>query len=115
MIEHKAPPPPLLMAHAKLASKIFITHNLFLMTLWEHLITTILSSVPLGRTILIFLNQYTDLYINQKSFLTGLEVFYFQYFTIFKGIITGTRVTGNKKTQGITLFTEKISGNSTTS
>ena len=76
MIEHKAPPLLLLMAHAKLASKIFITHNLFLMTLWEHLIITILSSVPFGRTILIFLNQYTDLYINQKSFLTGLEVFY---------------------------------------
>ena len=76
MIEHKAPPPLLLMAHAKLASKIFITHNLFLMTLWEHLIITILSSVLFRRAILIFLNQYTDLYINQKSFLTGLEIFY---------------------------------------
>ena len=81
MIEHKAPPPPLLMAHAKLASKNFITHNLFLMTLWEHLIITILSSVLFRRAILIFLNQYSQLYINQKSFLTGLEVFY-SYFSI---------------------------------
>ena len=77
MIEHKAPPPALLMAHAKLASKIFITHNLFLMTLWEHLIITILSSVPFGRAILIFLKQYSDLYINKKSFLTALEIIYF--------------------------------------
>ena len=67
MIEHKAPPPALLMAHAKLASKIFITHNLFLMTLWEHLIITILSSVVFGRAILIFITQYSDLYISTRK------------------------------------------------